>query len=240
MPTETPLVVASDPAWGAPPERRPLGRQVYERLKKAIVSGDIKPGSRVVESRLGLALGISRTPVREALHKLEREGLLERGAGGGFFVADLERSDIEETFGIRTVLESYAARLAALHHRPEDLKPLEEKVSQYQRCLEKGDTDGLFAINTEFHDMLYALSRSPRLIKMINDLKDQIFRFRRVILNRGDMARVSNEDHRLMLRLIRERNAEHVEKVVREHLTKGKDFVLFEFEKRNRAAEGGR
>lgn len=240
MPSETPLIAAADVPWGSPPERRPLGRQVYERLKKAIVSGDIRPGSRVVESRLGLALGISRTPVREALHKLEREGLLERGAAGGFFVSDLARSDIEETFGIRTVLESYAARLAAIHHVPDDLEPLEEKVSQYQRCLERGETEALLAINTEFHDMLYALSRSPRLIKMIEDLKDQIFRFRKVILNRVDMARVSNEDHRLMLRLIRERNADKVERVVREHLTKGKDVVLFEFDKRNRMTEGGR
>ena len=224
--------------WESLPERMSLGRQVYDRLKQAIVTGEIRPGARVVESRLGAVLGISRTPVREALHKLEREGLLERNASGGFFVTDLERSDIEETFGIRTVLESYAARLAALHHRPEEIEPLEEKVCRYQECLDRGDTEALLKINTEFHEMLYALSRSPRLIKMINDLKDQIFRFRRVILNRGDMARISNEDHRLMLRLIRDRDADEVEKVVREHLLKGKDVVLFEFDRRIR--RGGR
>ncbi len=219
-------------------ERRSLGQQVYERLKKAIVSGELGPGERIVESRLGTSMGISRTPVREALHKLEREGFLTKNSSGGFFVAELERSDIEETFGIRTVLESYAARLAAIHHKAEELEPLEQKVRQYQDCLEKGDTNALLSINTEFHDMLYALSRSPRLIRMINDLRDHIYRFRRMILNRMDMARISNEDHKLMLLLIRERNAERVEKVVREHLLRGKDVVLFEFN-RNRRAKGG-
>ncbi|RJR16914.1 MAG: GntR family transcriptional regulator [Desulfobacteraceae bacterium] len=221
------------------PERRSLGQQVYERLKNAIVKGDIDPGARVVESRLGTTMGISRTPVREAIHKLEREGFLARNASGGFFVAALERSDIEETFGIRTVLESYAARLAAMHHRPEELEPLEQKVIKYQECLDMGNTEALMEINTDFHEMLYGLSRSPRLIRMINDLKDQIYRFRRVILNRGDMARVSNEDHRLMLKLMRRREADKVERVVREHLTKGKEVVLVEFDKKSRQIEEG-
>ncbi len=73
-------------------------------------------GSRVVESRIAEALGISRTPVREAMHKLEREGLLQRQPKGGYIVLGLNRDDIEETFGIRSVLESYAARLAAVKH----------------------------------------------------------------------------------------------------------------------------
>ncbi len=220
------------------PERRSLGQQVYERLKQAIVKGDIEPGARVVESSIGESLGISRTPVREAIHKLEREGFLERSPSIGFFVADLRRSDIEETFGIRTVLESYAARLAAVNHMPDELKPLVEKVEQYQLCLERGDAAALLRINTEFHEMLYGLSRSPRLIKMINDLKDQIYRFRRVILNRCDMARISNEDHMLMLELMRRRDADAVERVVREHLLKGKDAVLVEFDRKSMGKEG--
>jgi DNA-binding GntR family transcriptional regulator len=220
------------------PERRSLGQQVYERLKQAVVKGDIEPGARVVESVIGERLGISRTPVREAIHKLEKEGFLARSSSKGFLVADLKRSDIEETFGIRTVLESYAARLAAVHHRPQELEPLVEKVEQYRDCLDRGDTEALLSINTEFHEMLYGLSRSPRLIKMINDLKDQIYRFRRVILNRDDMARISNEDHRLMLELMRRRDADGVERVVREHLLKGKDVVLLEFDKKDMVKEG--
>ena len=212
------------------PAKRSLGRSVYERLKRAIIQGDFNSGSRVVESRLAVALGISRTPVREAIHKLEREGLLRQEPKGGFFVAGLGRSDIEETFGIRSVLESYAARLATIRHLEGDLQPLEEKLEDYRQCLDRGDLDALPKINTEFHDLLYGLSRSPRLIRMINDLRDHIYRFRLVILKIRATAELSNNDHRLMLEAIRERDTDGVEKLVKEHILRGQDIVLREFD----------
>jgi len=211
------------------PERRSLGQSVYENLKQAIVKGDLVPGGRVVESRVAEALGISRTPVREAIHKLEREGLLEKSPVVGFFVPGLTRADVEETFGIRSVLESYAARLAAVKHDAEELKPLQEKIRQYQACLDKGRMDELPEINTEFHDILYAMSRSPRLVKMINDLRNLIYRFRRLILKNRNMAEQSNSHHRLMLKHIRERDAEGVERLVREHILRGRDMVRKQF-----------
>lgn len=207
-------------------ERKSLGQHVFDNLKKAIIKGDIAPGSRLIEIRLAETLGISRTPVREAIHKLEREGYLRKLPRGGFHVLGLDRDDVEETFGIRTVLESYAARLAAVKHQKKDLKHLEEKINLYQKHLDKKNLDALPKINTEFHDLLYALSGSPRLIKMINDLRDQIYRFRQMILRDEKMAHMSNEDHKLMLEHIRRRDAEGVERLVREHLTRGQEAVL--------------
>lgn len=212
------------------PPRQSLGQSVYEKLKIAIVQGDFEPGSRMVESRVAEALGISRTPVREAIHKLEREGLLQQDPKGGFFVKGLTRADIEETFGIRSVLESYAARLAAVRYVEGELTSLEEKIEAYQACLDQGDLEALPKINTEFHDLLYGLSRSPKLIKMINDLREQIYRFRLVILKIEPMARLSNKDHRLMLKAIRERDAEDVERVTRAHILRGQDIVLKAFD----------
>jgi DNA-binding GntR family transcriptional regulator len=90
-------------------ERKSLGEHVFESLKHSIVRGKISPGEWLVESHIAETLGISRTPVREAIHKLEREGLIERQPRGGFTVLGLERDDIKETFGIRSVLEGYAA-----------------------------------------------------------------------------------------------------------------------------------
>ena len=214
------------------PERRSLGQDVYEKLKQAIVKGDLPPDSRLIESRMANVLGISRTPVREAIHKLEREGLLRHNPSGGFFIVGLTRSDIEETFGIRSVLESYAARLAATHHKgEEELDPLDQKIHEYQLHLDQGNLKALLRINTEFHDLLYALSRSPRLIKMINDLQDQIYRFRQVLLKTEENARTSNEDHKLMLKHISKRNLEGVENLVREHILRGQGIVLKEFDK---------
>jgi DNA-binding GntR family transcriptional regulator len=206
--------------------RKSLGGQVYEKLKRAIVHGELKPSSRIVETRVAEALGISRTPVREAIHKLEREGFIRQDPRGGFFVMGLTLADIEETFGIRSALESYAARLAALKHRPEDLNPLERKLEEYQAHLDRGELEALPRINTEFHDLLYGLSRSPRLIRMIGDLRDQIYRFRKAILRVEEMARTSNQDHREMLELIRKRNGEGVEEIVRAHILKGQEAVV--------------
>jgi DNA-binding GntR family transcriptional regulator len=217
------------------PERRSLGQHAYEKLKQAIVKGDLAPGSRVVESRVATVLGISRTPVREATHKLEREGLLRQGPSGGVFVVGLMRADIEETFGIRSVLESYAARLATTHHKEEGLDSLEEKVRQYELHLARGELEVLPQINTEFHDLLYALSRSPRLIKMINDLRDQIYRYRMVLLKVEETARMSNEDHKLMIKFIKRRDAEAVEKLVRAHILRGQAIVLQDFDTQDMA-----
>jgi DNA-binding GntR family transcriptional regulator len=207
-------------------ERKSLGQDVFEYLKNAIIDQTIEPGSRLVESKIAEMLGISRTPLREALHKLEREEWIEKTPSGGFQVVNLTRQDIEETFGVRSALEAYAARLAAENYREEALIPLEKKMLEYQKCLEKEANDKLQTINTEFHDLLYALSRNPKLVKMINQLRAQISRFRQIILKQDEYAHESNEDHVRMLDAIKKRDGDAVEKLVREHLIKGKHAVL--------------
>lgn len=207
-------------------ERKSLGQDVFEYLKKAIIEQEIEPGSRLVESRIAPILGISRTPLREALHKLEREEWIEKLPTGGFRVVSLTRADIEETFGIRCVLEAYAARLAAEKCREEDLVLLEEKLQEYQACLETSSPERLQAINTQFHDLLYELSESPRLIRMIGQLRAQIERFRRMLLKQEGMAVQSNQDHVRMLEAMRQGDGEAVERLVREHIIRGKDAVL--------------
>lgn len=207
--------------------RRSLGHDVFEYLKNAIIDQTIMPGSRLVESKIADMLGISRTPLREALHKLEREDWIEKIPSGGFQVVTLTREEIEQTFGIRSVLEAYAARLAAENCRDKDLIPLEKKIKEYQRCLELNkDRDKLQIINTQFHDLLYALSKSAKLIKMINQLRAQISRFRQIILKQDDYAQKSNDDHIRMLESIKARDGEAVEQLVRAHILRGKAAVL--------------
>jgi len=212
-------------------ERKPLGQHVFDNLKQAIIRGNIAPGEWLVESHIAEMLGISRTPVREAIHKLERERLIERQPRGGFTVLGLNRDDIEETFGIRSVLEGYAARLATLKHQPKELKALEKKIEEYTQCLRKKQMDALPGINTEFHELLYDISKSPRLIHMINGLRDQIYQFRQIILKNKKLANISNEDHIQMLKFMHQRDAEKVESLVREHILRGRDVVLKEFGK---------
>lgn len=211
--------------------KKSLGQHVYQDLRQTIVRGNIASGHRLVENQIAEAMGISRTPVREALHKLEREGLIGQGQKGGFTVVGFSRKDIEETFGIRGVLESYAAGLAAIRHRQKELTPLEKKIDDFQGCLDEGRLNPLVKINTEFHQMLYALSGNTRLIAMIGTLRDQFYRFRKIILQQENLARASNEDHRQMLAFIRKRDVEGTERLVRQHILKGQDAVLADFDK---------
>jgi DNA-binding GntR family transcriptional regulator len=211
-------------------ERKSLGEHVFDSLKQAIIKGNFSSGEWLVESHIAETLGISRTPVREAIHKLEREGFIERQPRGGFTVLGFNREDIEETFGIRSVLEGYAARLAAIKYRAEELLPLERKIEEFQRALDRNKMYVLPAINTEFHDLLYALSKSPKLIHMINGLRDQIYRYRQVILKETKFASTSNQDHRQMLKYIRKRDTDGVERLVREHILRGQAMVLKEFD----------
>lgn len=215
------------------PWKKSLSQQVFDTLKGAIMRGDVPPGRRLVESHIAESLGISRTPVREAIFKLEKEGLLKKLPKGGFSVVDLTEDDIDETFGIRSVLESYAARLGAIKYDEGELQPLEDKVKEFEYHLEKGNMEELLSINTQFHDMLYALSRSPRLIRMINELRDQIYRFRRIILKKKETAIISNNDHKQMIEAMKKRDAERVEALVREHILRGKELVLKNLNKNN-------
>ncbi len=212
-------------------ERRYLGQDVFEYLKKAIIDQTITPGSRLVESKIAEMLGISRTPLREAFHKLEREDWIEKTSSGGFQVVTLTRDDIEQTFGIRSVLEAYAARLAAENHETRDLAPLEKKIKEFQHCLElnKGSEE-LQIINTQFHDLLYGLSKSPKLIKMINQLRAQISRFRQIILAQTEYAHESNKNHIQMIEAIKNRDGKKVEELVRQHIIKGRNVVLSQLE----------
>jgi DNA-binding GntR family transcriptional regulator len=212
-------------------ERKSLGEHVFESLKHSIIRGKISSGEWLVESHIAETLGISRTPVREAIHKLEREGLIERQPRGGFTVLGLDRNDIEETFGIRSVLEGYAARLAAVKHDAQELEDLENKIGEFQNALDRKKMKLLPAINTEFHDLLYGLSKSPKLINMINGLRDQIYRYREMILKERKFASTSNLDHKKMLKYIRRRDAEGAERLVRDHILRGQEMVLKEYDR---------
>ena len=148
-------------------------------------------------------------------------------------VRGLTVSGVEETFDIRSTLESFAAFLAVKRFADEELSPLEEKIDEFQRCLDGNDLSELTRINTDFHELLYALSRSPRLIKMIHDLRDDIFLLRKLMLNSADMARLSNKDHREMIRAMKKRDCGKVEKLVKEHITRGREYVFRQIENGN-------
>ncbi len=216
-----------------PIKKENLGSQVFEQIKGMILRGEIPPERRMIESEIALSMGISRTPVREAVHKLEAEGFLTPLPKGGYVVRGLTISDIEDTFDIRSILESFAGYLTAKRHVEDELIALEVKIDEFQRYLDGGNLKRLAVVNTEFHEALYAMSKSPRLTKMIHGLRDEIYFLRKIILKSEEMARLSNKDHREIVDAIKKREAEKVERQLKEHILRGKDFVLNEIKKGN-------
>lgn len=202
-----------------------LREQVYKNLKTAILNQTLPQNKRLVEEKLAEELGTSRTPVREAIQKLEKEGLIHKLSKGGYAVSAITDEDVEEVFGIRGILEGYAAYLATMRVTDEDTKFLEEIVNREEQCLKRGDIEECVRLNTEFHDRLYRTARSAKLYSIINDLRDYIYRYRIIILRYKGMVEVSIKDHREMIVLMKSKRATKVERLVRKHITRGKTII---------------
>jgi len=213
-------------------KRKSLREEVYESLKKSILHGKLKGGQRLIEETLADQIGISRTPVREAFHKLERDDLVTRLPKGGFAVREFTKEDVEEIFGIRSALESYASYLASLHITLEKISQLEKKVKELEDALEKRDDEKFIQLNTEFHDLIYKSCKSKKLIEMINNFRDYFYRYRSALIHTEKGMNYSIEDHRRMLEAMKKKNPRLVERLVRNHLARGKELVIREINER--------
>ena len=211
-------------------KRKSLRDEVYESLKRSIIHGKLKSGQRLIEEQLARQVGISRTPVREAFHKLERDDLVTKLSKGGFAVKKFTKEDLEEIYGIRNVLESYAAYLATFHLTPKGIAALEEKVEESERALKRGDYDKVIQFQTEFHDLLYKSCKSKKLVEMINHFSDYFYRYRMALLDTKTGLQYSIDDHRRMLEAMKKKKHALVERLVKKHLVKGKEILLKEIE----------
>jgi DNA-binding GntR family transcriptional regulator len=208
--------------------RKSLREEVYDSLKKSILHGKLKGGQRLIEEQLAHQIGISRTPVREAFHKLERDELVSRLPKGGFAVREFTKEDVEEIFGIRSALESYAAYLATLHISSEKISDLENKIEETEKALKSGEDDKVIQLYTEFHDLLYKSCKSKKLIEMINNFRDYFYRYRSPLLHAEKGFLDSIEGHRGMLEAMKKKNPRLVERLVRKHLERGKEIIIKE------------
>ena len=207
-----------------------IGEAAYARLKQAIVNGDLHPGQRLVESRLSAQMKISRIPVREAIKKLEQDGLVERLEKGGFIVKNPSREEIEETFGIRAVLEGYAAALATRRMDLATLKRMENALGLYEEALSRGDTVQMMRLNDQLDEIIFKASANKRLYALIGNFRDFIFRYRRVLLTSPDYAAISMADHKKIVNAMKEGIPEEAEQLTRMHLIRGKDILIRDIE----------
>jgi DNA-binding GntR family transcriptional regulator len=199
--------------------RKSLADVVYDRIRHQIVTGVLQPGDRLMEPVLAEDLGVSRTPVREALRRLEQAELVRRNPRDlGRYVHRPAPDEIREVLGVRAVLEGYAARLAAERVAAEELDSLADLHAQAELAIDAGDTTRLVELNTQFHDGINAASRAPHCVALIDALRDRILQYRFAFL-RTDESRLSScREHLAILAALRARDADHVELLVRRHI----------------------
>ena len=202
-----------------------LREQVYAGIKNAIIGGEFEPGRRLIEERLAEDMKTSRTPVREAIQKLEKEGLIQRLPRGGFAVKGVSEEEVEEVFDLRAVLEGYAAYLATARIEEEELNALEAIIKVEEAALSTMDVEEFIKLDSEFHDSLYKAAKNNRLYGLLNDLRDYMYRYRVILLRYGRKAALAVQDHKEMVESLRAKNARQVEKLVRKHMTRGKNLI---------------
>ena len=214
---------------------KPLREVVAETLREAIVNGTLNPGERLMEIQLAEELGVSRTPVREAIRKLELEGFVIMIPRRGTYVADLSIKDINEVFEIRTALDVLAAGLAVERITEDELEQLERLLVEIGKLIEGDDIDKIVEVDSQFHDVLYRASRNDRLVGIINNLREQITRFRSISIQYPGRMKVSIEEHRQLVEAIADRNTELAQQIAREHMENSEQTLLQELNDRRQA-----
>lgn len=205
---------------------KPLRELVFESIREAIISGQLRPGERLMEIQLADEMGVSRTPVREAIRKLELEGLVVMIPRKGAYVSGISMKDISEVFEIRGALEGLAAELAAERITDEELESLERHLVRIAESIENNDLTTVVEIDTDFHSMLYTASRNQRLTQIINNLREQIQRFRQTSLAFPGRMKAALEEHRQIVEAISTRDPEMARKVAQEHIENAENSMM--------------
>ncbi len=211
---------------------KPLREVVAETLREAIVSGTLKPGERLMEIQLAEELGVSRTPVREAIRKLELEGFVVMIPRRGTYVADLSIKDINEVFEIRTALDVLAAGLAVERITEDELEQLERLLVEIGELIEEDDADKIVESDSQFHDILYRASRNDRLVGIINNLREQFTRFRSISIQYPGRMQKSVEEHRRLVEAIASRDTDLAQQLAREHMENSEQTLLQDLNER--------
>ncbi|MGI6550907.1 MAG: GntR family transcriptional regulator [Syntrophomonadales bacterium] len=205
---------------------QPLRELVFEALRDAIIKGILKPGERLMEVQLAEELGVSRTPVREAIRKLELEDLVVMIPRKGAYISGISMKDIADVFEVRAAVEALAAGLAAERITDEELEELERILVKKAEIIEANDLDRLVEIDTQFHECLYQASRNAKLVQIINNLSEQIHRFRSTSLASPGRMKEALEEHRKIVEAISERNIALAQSLAQEHIENAENRML--------------
>lgn len=207
---------------------RPLREIVYEELKLLILTGKIEPGMRLMEEELADDMGVSRTPIREAIRKLEKEGLITIEPRRGAYVSQISTKDMVEILEVRQNMEGFAAALAAERMTPEAKAKLKEVAVAYEAAVAAGDMAEMIKADTLFHHMIVEATENKILIQMVEQLQELVLRFRYLYYDNFKRAEKMPAEHKMIYEAILNGDADVAKDSADVHINRLKEMVVSE------------
>ena len=195
-----------------------LRGRVFHKLREDILNGKYEEHEELKEVTIGEELGVSRTPVREAFRQLELEGLIQIIPNKGAYVTGITEKDVKDIYMIRSLLEGLCARWATEHITKEQLEEMEENVYLARFHASKGHMEQMAELDNRFHHILYEACDSKMLQKLLQDFHQYVMRVRRKTLSTKERGMASNEEHKLIMEAIKEKNAQEAERLATLHM----------------------
>lgn len=209
-----------------------LQERTYQALRQALLEGRYLPGARIYEAAVAKALGVSRNPVREAVRRLQQDGLLEVRPHNGIWVASIPPEEIEDVYRIRGALEAIAAALAAERMTPEEIAGLGAIVAEQKRAARSASPLPRAPVSASqadhFHQAIHAGARSPRLLTLLEQIYAQVTHFRNITLRVPGRAAVSARGHQAIYGAISRRDAVDADRLMRLHIDDARMALLLQ------------
>lgn len=196
----------------------PLRDVVFHTLREAILKGELRPGERLMELQLAAKLGVSRTPIREAIRMLEQEGLAVTIPRKGAEVAKMTEKDMEDVLQVRQALDALAASLACEQITAEELERLECARHDFESSIRTKDVKRIAEMDVKFHDIIYQATGNPKLVNLLNNLREQMYRYRIEYLKDEKNYPLLLEEHKTMVEAFIQKDKEKVTECMRQHV----------------------
>lgn len=213
-------LLAADMAMTEEQQSMPLREAVFMSLRKAILTGKLKPGERLTEVKLGKLLGTSRTPIREAIRKLELEGLVTIVPGSGARVSGMTVEDLQEVMQVRSALEQLSAGLASERITGDEKEHLRDASNAFIRSTQHGDSLAIAEADVRFHDVILKAAKNEKLASILNGLADNIYRYRYEFIRDDEHYEHLISEHNEIFRAIYNGDREGAEKAARSHIAR--------------------
>lgn len=220
-------------------EYLPLRDVVFNTLRRAILKGELKPGERLMEIALAERLGVSRTPVREAIRKLELEGLVVMIPRRGAQVANITEKDLNDVLEVRIALENLSIEKACECMTEEQLEQLLLAAKAFERTKEDGNLVKLAEADVAFHEVIYQSSDNQRLMQVLNNLREQIYRYRVEYLKDEETRNHLVKEHEALYHAIKERDVKKAQEISFCHLENQRKAIINSIREENKARENG-